>query len=97
MPHPYPDLSVTRHDALTAAQLWNIGEQVATAAAKRLYARADVRARTFERRDLIVRAAPTPANENHANVEGWPPEKPAQKIIAQQIAAEAGRAVLPPS
>lgn len=96
MPHPYPDLSLTRHHGLTEAALWKVGEEIATSITKRLYGRADVRARTFERQRLAVRLAPTAENPNHVNVQGWPLEKPAQKMIAQQISAEAGRALPPP-
>jgi hypothetical protein len=38
---------------------------------------------------LAVDAAPTETNPNHANVFGWPADKPAQKIIALEIAATA--------
>jgi hypothetical protein len=49
------------------------------------------------RQELRVVAAPIlPENLNHANVTGWPSEKPTQKIIAQQIAAAAGKALTPP-
>ena len=37
-----------------------------------------------------------PENPNHANVIGWPAEKPAQKIIAQQIAAAVDKSVPAP-
>lgn len=35
-------------------------------------------------------------HRNHANVTGWPADKPSQKILAQEIAADAGKALLPP-
>jgi hypothetical protein len=50
----------------------------------------------FQRQELHVVAAPLLENPNHANVTGWPGEKPAQKIIAQQISAAAGKALMPP-
>lgn len=96
MPHPYPDLSVTRHDDLTEKELWRVGAAIADSISKRLHGRVDVRARVFERQRLNVQLAPTDDNPNHANVQGWPPEKPAQKAIAQVIAAEAGEAIIPP-
>ncbi|MGH8094179.1 MAG: hypothetical protein ACREIF_12025 [Chthoniobacterales bacterium] len=96
MPHPYPDLSLTQHDDLTEAALWKVGQVIADSISKQLHGRADVRARVFERQRLTVQFAPTDENPNHVNVQGWPREKPAQKIIAQQISAAAGRAILPP-
>lgn len=96
IPHPWPDLSVTRHFQLTEKELWSIGENVARQTAKTLYGRADVRASDFHRHRLRIIAARVEGNPNHANVTGWPTEKPAQKIIAQQIAAAAGKAHQPP-
>lgn len=93
IPHPYRDLSVTRHLQLSATQLWSIGRDVARQIGKKLYGRADVQAAVFQRHELRVVAAPLPGNANHANVSGWPAEKPAQKIIALQIAAATGKAL----
>jgi hypothetical protein len=90
IPHPYPDLSVTRHRDLSEAALWQIGQATANARPKAtLYGRADLRARDAVRQMLRVDAVPTAENPHHANITGWPPEKPAQKIIAQELAAAA--------
>jgi hypothetical protein len=63
-----------------------------------LRGRADVQVSVFRRQELNVVEAPLVENPNHANVTGWPAEKPAQKVIAQQIAAAAGKArELPPN
>jgi hypothetical protein len=97
VPHPWPDLSVTRHLQLATEQIWAIGEQVARQVGKSLHGRADVEAAAFISRGLQVRAAPVENNPNHANVTGWPADKPAQKILAQEIAAAAGKATLVPS
>ncbi|MGH8612271.1 MAG: hypothetical protein ACREYF_09575 [Gammaproteobacteria bacterium] len=96
IPHPWPDLSVTRHLQLTESELWSFGQNVARQTAKTLHGRADVRARDFQRYRLWVIAARVEGNPNHAIVTGRPTEKPAQKIIAQQIAAAAGKAYQPP-
>lgn len=93
IPYPWPDLSVTRHLQLTQTELWKIGQDVAREVGKTLHGRADVQAFVFQRQELRVVAAPLLENPNHANVVGWPVEKPAQKIIAQQIAAAAGKAL----
>ena len=92
VPYPWPDLSVTRHLQLTDNELWSIGHDVARQTAKTLHGRADERASDFQQQRLRVIAAPVNGNPNHANVTDWPAEKPAQKIIAQQIAAAAGKA-----
>lgn len=92
IPHPWPDLSVTRHLQLSETALWNIGRDVARQTEKILHGRADVRVFNFEQHTLRVVSAPRADNRNHANVKGWPTEKPAQKAIAQEIAKAAGKA-----
>ena len=96
IPYPYPDLSVTRHLQLSEAEVWQIGRDVARPTGKSLYGRADVQATVFLRQELRVVSDPLPEYPNHANVTGWPPEKPAQKIIAQQIAAATDKTLTPP-
>lgn len=89
IPHPYTDLSVTRHRAATEAELWAAGAAVATETQKTLYGRADVRASVALGQRLTVTAKPIPANPNHADISGWAADKPAQKIMAQELAAVA--------
>ena len=48
IPHPWPELSVTRHLQLTEKELWSIGQNVARQTAKTLYGRADVRGSDFQ-------------------------------------------------
>lgn len=96
IPHPYPDLSVTRHLQLSQGQIWEVGRAIAQKIGYPVQGRADVSASVFQRQALQVVEAPLRENPNHANVVGWPAEKPAQKIIAQQIAEAAGRALDPP-
>jgi len=97
IPYPYPDLSVTRHIRLSEKQLWEVGRNIAGRSGRVLCARADVQVFEFQKHELQVTPAPDSDNPNHANVTGWPAAKPAQKIIAQQIAAAAGHALTPPS
>jgi len=96
IPHPYPDLSVTRHLQLSQAQIWDIGHLVARQVGHTLQGRADLAVAVFQRQKLQVVAAPVPENPNHANVIDWPPEKSAQKSIGQQIAEAAGKAQTSP-
>jgi len=89
IPHPHQELSVTRHLSATDDEIWGVGEQVATQQSRTLYGRADVEAQVFTSQSLNVQASPVLGNPNHADVAGWPTEKPRQKMIAIQIAAVA--------
>lgn len=89
MPHPHVDLSVTRHQLLSEYEIWAIGQGIANARGKTLYGRADIRASDVLRQSLDVKSAPVQNNPSHANIVGWPEQKPAQKIIALQLAAAA--------
>jgi hypothetical protein len=89
IPHPHTDLSVTRHKGFSEKQLWNVGRDVATARKVTLYGRADVSVATVRQQSLAVEPQPVKGNPNHANILGWPKDKPAQKIIAQELAAAA--------
>ncbi|MCB1824311.1 MAG: hypothetical protein KDJ54_06920 [Candidatus Competibacteraceae bacterium] len=93
IPHPHADLSVTRHLGLDEREIWGIGTKVAEQVAARprsatLQGRADAQARLYRRQGLFVESAPVKGNANHANVTGWPPDKPSQKEIALLIARE---------
>lgn len=87
IPHPSPDLSVTRHLNLSEEALWKTGQDVADARPATLYGRADIYASTARRQSLKIDPDPVPNNPNHANIVGWPADKPAQKIIALELAA----------
>ncbi len=87
IPHPYPNLSVTRHRELSEFALWQIGQGIADKSSRNLYGRADIQSLVVKARSL--RIEPTPEPKNHANITGWPADKPGQKIIAQEIAATA--------
>lgn len=89
MPHPHVDLSVTRHQSLSEHEIWSTGQGVAGVRGATLYGRADIRASDALRQSLDVESAPVPNNPNHANIIGWPEQKPAQKVIALQLAAAA--------
>ena len=94
------NLSVTRHLTLSEGQLWKIGRDVADAISEKrsaaLYGRADLTAGKVHLLRLRTMAAPLPQNPGHAHITGWPPEKPAQKSVAQQLAAAAGRYIPAP-
>ena len=89
IPHPHRDLSVTRHVQATEDELWLVGMNVATSRGKTLRGRADVVARVCLQQSLSVLAMPLPNNQNHADISGWPAEKPEQKLLAIEIAKAA--------
>jgi len=89
IPHPWPDLSVTRHLELSQKEMWEIGQGIADQRGTKLLGRGDVQASVPRAQRLQIEAAPIARNLNHANVTGWPADKPAQKMIAQEIAARA--------
>lgn len=88
IPHPYPDLSVTRHLNLTEPEIWFVGEEVALQTGKTLKGRGDTKAQIYLEQKLRILADPVPGNSNHANVTNWPPDKPSQKMLALEIAAQ---------
>ena len=89
IPHPYPDLSVTRHKSLSEPEIWKAGQEIADARPATLYGRADVLAEEVRKQKLTIEARPVPENLNHACILGWPLDKPAQKILALELAAAA--------
>lgn len=97
IPHPYPDLSVTRHENLSESELWSIGQGIANTRPATLYGRADIRATKVRQQSLIIEVRPVASNPNHAVLIGWPSDKPAQKIIAQELAAKANFLPKPPA
>jgi hypothetical protein len=89
IPYSHVELSVTRHLAATHDELWQVGLEVAAERASSLHGRADTAALTYISEGLNVEAVPLPTNSNHADVVGWPADKPSQKIKALEIAKRA--------
>ena len=54
IPHPWPNLSVTRHTGLDEDEIWEIGQQVADARPATLRGRADVLELTPERKRVVL-------------------------------------------
>ena len=90
MPPKDLNLSVTRHLFLSEADLWSVGKKVVDAISEKrlcgLHGRADITVDDVRRQTLTVEADPVVGNPNHAHISGWP-DKPAQKNIAQRLAA----------
>lgn len=93
MPHPYRELSVTRHREATETEIWAEGRSVA--ASKKLYGRADISCMNCQVDSLTVIAKPLPRNPNHADIEGWPEEKADKKLIALKLADAASQLISP--
>ena len=88
MPPPELELSVTRHGNLSGKEIWQAGEMVAKARLEeelKLHGRADLQAFNARNRSLKVRSDPPP--ENHAVIFGWSLDKPAQKLLALELAS----------
>src|SRR5260370_13037497 len=64
IPHPYPELSVTRHRGLSAENLWRIGQQIADSRPATLYGRADATPAAGKRQKPEVEPPPGPQNLN---------------------------------
>jgi hypothetical protein len=95
IPYKWVELSVTRHLGLEESEIWEAGRQVSAELGEPLIGRADTQARAYTLRGLRVNAAPLKNNSNHANVEGWPADKPGQKELALLIAREANFKPMP--
>lgn len=98
LPFSRVELSVIRHRDITEAELWKIGlsvsaEREASDVSGRkfpLLGRGDFLARDVRELRLDVKPAEgSGLPRNHADVIGWPPEKPAQMMRAIEIAARA--------
>jgi hypothetical protein len=89
IPYKWVELSVTRHRGLDDQEIWAAGEDVSSELGEPLIGRADAKAEVYVQRGLRVVPAPLPKNRNHADVVGWPMDKPGQKEIALLIAREA--------
>lgn len=89
IPHPNPELSVTRHIEATEEELWRAGAQVAGQRQRTLHGRADVIVAVCLAEGLSVVAVPLEENPNHADISGWPKDKAEQKMKALEIARQA--------
>lgn len=94
LPFKHVELSVSRHRGLSDCEVWELGRDVAEKRARPLVGRADFSALTARQQSLDV--IPSEPPRNHANIVGWPPEKPAQMVRALEIAAQAKFTVAPP-
>ncbi len=85
--------SVFQTKGLDEPATWAIGEEVGAKRSQTLRARGDIAAADVSKARLTV--APCEPPPRHANIEGWPAEKSAQKLIAIDL-ADAARLVVKP-
>ena len=85
LPYKHVELSVTRHRDLNEKQIWGAGRCVAIRRALKLLGRAEITAANVRQQKLDVR--PNEPPRNHADIVGWPSEKPAQMLYAIELAA----------
>ncbi|NUQ63545.1 MAG: hypothetical protein HUU20_13805 [Pirellulales bacterium] len=101
IPFRLTQLSVTRHRAATAEELWGIGREVAALRQQTLYGRSEIRASDCASCPLSIVPDPilppdAPYNPNHANIIGFPSAKPDQEALAIKIAHKASNRIPPP-
>ncbi len=97
IPYKHRELSVTRHRDATDNEIWIVGQDVAEQQGKTLYGRTDIQVKDCLVDALSVIEKPLPNNPNHADIEGWPPDKSAQKAIAIKLAALVSNLKIPPA
>ena len=93
MPAPAGKASVFRIKGLEGTAVWKIGSEIAEQRSQSLHGRADITAGTVSRTGLSIKSSEPPPR--HCNIEGWPVEKSAQKLIAIEL-ANAATLVLKP-
>ena len=93
MPASDGKTSVYRTKELSQPEMWVIGQDVAQARKQTLYARGDIVAADVSK--LGLRILPSEPPPYHANIEGWPDDKSAQKLKAIDL-ADAAKLVIRP-
>jgi len=98
LPFSRVELSVIRHRAITETEFWAIGQEISAMREAGdqfgrklpLVGRGDFLASDAREHKLDVKPVEgLGLPRNHADVVGWPPDKPAQLLRAAQIAAAA--------
>jgi hypothetical protein len=96
MPNSAGKTSVCRISGITDNQIWEIAIEVARMRVKPLFGRADIRVFNVLSKSLLV--VPTdPPPIRHADIVGWPEDKPKRISIAQELAAETHLTPVPES
>src|SRR5712692_6765886 len=88
MPKEGADISVYRTTSCTEEKIWWLGDWYVARPRvdhRPLLARGDLNASDFSAQDLVIRKHSTP-HPRHANVVGWPNDKPTRKMKATALA-----------
>ena len=89
IPNRDGETSVYRITGISDTEIFEIGEMfVANLIGKPLLGRTDIGVLKIFKQRLNVRPEPSP-HPRHANIYGWPDERPEQRLIAMELAAEA--------
>ena len=88
--------SVTLIGGLTPKEVWRLAIGVANDMGKQLYGRTDINVKAVFSANLKLSLTPTSNNTSHADIVGWPEDKPSQKNRAQMLAAKASRLIRSP-
>ena len=98
VPYKWVELSVNRHRDATEDETWTVGRQVAGNRQRSLIGRVDILTSDCRISPLDVKAVPLDGNPNHADIVGFPADKPDQMSLGVKIAAAARRPwIAPPS
>jgi hypothetical protein len=90
LPYKHVELSVVRHRELSESEIWEIGRHIAALRELPLLGRGDISAIDARNENLNVVPAEGPdLPKNHADIVGWPGDKPTQMLRAAMIAARA--------
>ena len=87
VPYKWAELSVNRHRDASLDETWAFGIQVAESLRKKLIGRVDIQSSDCQTPPLEVKASPISGNPNHADIVGYPPDKPDQMSLAAKLAA----------
>ncbi len=87
-------ISVFRTSHLSESDIWSIGEDISLKSDRILHGRGEVVAAEVRRLRLDIDPDNKPIH--HANIVGWPEDKPQRQLIAQQLASVATLKLKPP-
>jgi hypothetical protein len=82
--------SVTKKANLPEEKIWELGQDARGERVDSLKGRADIASCVFTQNALTIHDQPTPTNDHHANVVGWPSDDQAQRDLADILAEQAG-------
>src|SRR5690348_16409037 len=73
--------SVTKKLNLPEERIWELGQDARGDRVDSLKGRPDIASSVFTQNALTIQDQPTPTNDHHANVVGWPSDDQAQRDL----------------